>query len=1220
MTVQNSLIDNCNSLKLVDTIKTLILQPEITDVAIATGYLDIKGLHLIHKEIRSLLERSETHFRLLIGKDPLIFTRLMYGKKDESAKKDEYPLTFIKKDIAKLDAKGEYFPSIELLLDFCTNDENSKIDIRIFKDEENPLQFFHSKCYVFYGKSQAYGIIGSSNFTGKGLEENSELNYLETNPMIVKFASEDSSSLKGHKAWFEEKWKLSESWNIKFLEEVIKTSPIGKACLAYKRKKENLCLEPMLPSNEITPYECYVKLLQDRFSIIMDDNFKSKLKSYLPPSIKPYEYQINAVQQCYLSLAQHGGFVLGDVVGLGKTIVALLIVKYFIEKKKQNKVLIITPPSIRFAWEATVDRFDEGQDDKIKRHITFLSIGKVSSLSKVDGASNFEKDSFYSLKQKKESYGLVIIDESHRFRNAKTQMYKGLKEYLEKTQVYPLIGLISATMQNNRPQDIQSQIYLFERQPICSSFERVEGKNLDAFFRRINREYKRIIKRNRWESIGDFIKDDFKKEDIKEDVKTDIEEDAQELLSLSKEVREKVLHDVLIRRTRRDIKQYYSKEFTFPTVHAPKNLYYEMQGKVAELFYETIEVLLASVAKHVFYKKNYSHSKKQALNRKKIGYFRYKAIVFLNKEYRKLYSKKNATAEHTATNLARIMATLLVKRLESSFDAFKTSINNLRRYTQNMIDMWEHNSIFICPDIDVNKELNIEKKEAKNERKITFEDCLNDIRKRIEKLNKNGKNKDGRNREYKRSDFREIDDKSYVEYLKEDLAKIDELIERWKCVKEKDDGKLQKFIEALLLPQLFFSKDKNESQKLVIFSESVVTGRLLKRVIIEKTDKRVLVITSGNRKKMEEVISANFDATYPKEKQRDDFDVVIATDVLAEGINLHRSNTILNYDVPWNATKLIQRIGRINRLDGQYLHLYVYNFYPSNQGDREINLVQKAYTKLQTFHAMFGGDAKIFSENEQLTESKFDEMITGEASEAEKYLNVLKAFKKAEPERYLFLESLNVCEEKTIKKNEMTGILACFAIKTGNRTVYERIEYDEDGKFEVFDISYSEMFELCSCAKDDEALPIVPSNADALRKMVLEAYKKHVNKNTKRIKNKNEESLKVAKIAHEFLACDVCPLDSNIRSLLSRAIASIKNGNTGLAKRLSYIISTIKDKNMNCEDSETFDVATFITENLADYNKNLLNDDNSFTDETNQKLKNKETYKEPYIMAAFYFI
>ena len=126
--------------------------------------------------------------------------------------------------------------------------------------------------------------------------------------------------------------------------------------------------------------------------------------------------------------------------------------------------------------------------------------------------------------------------------------------------------------------------------------------------------------------------------------------------------------------------------------------------------------------------------------------------------------------------------------------------------------------------------------------------------------------------------------------------------------------------------------------------------------------KDVLLVTAKNRNRLEQTIKENFDANFPTDAKK--FNIIITSDVLAEGVNLHRSNVIVNYDSPWNATRLMQRIGRVNRIGSKAPNIYNYMFYPSQQGDKEIQLYKNALVKLQGFHSAFGEDAQIYSREE----------------------------------------------------------------------------------------------------------------------------------------------------------------------------------------------------------------------------------------------------------------
>jgi len=287
--------------------------------------------------------------------------------------------------------------------------------------------------------------------------------------------------------------------------------------------------------------------------------------------------------------------------------------------------------------------------------------------------------------------------------------------------------------------------------------------------------------------------------------------------------------------------------------------------------------------------------------------------------------------------------------------------------------MFDNNRIFIAPDLDINKLLD----EGMSYDQIEA------------KINEAG----GNNREYKSQSF----SNEFLEKLKSDKVKVDVLFKRWQEIKI--DPKLTEFKKQI--DNTFFANDKNTSGKLVIFTESKETSDKLFFELKKYTQKNILTVNSDNRSLMESTIRDNFDANLEEEKWKNDFDIIITTEVLAEGVNLHRANIIVNYDVPWNSTRLMQRIGRINRIGSRAASIYVYNYYPSAHGDAQIHLINNALRKLQSFHTAFGEDNKIFSLLEEKGEGAlFGNKIQKEESEILKYLNALRDFKKKHEKRF----------------------------------------------------------------------------------------------------------------------------------------------------------------------------------------------------------------------------
>ena len=1049
--MHNNLIDNSSdALSMQQYLKRCILAEGVDKIQIATGYWDIPGMTLVLNELKSFLEREETSFELLIGKDPYVYTSMIKNPKYKDA---TYPYDFIRTDIHDLEIKEEYEDVIKLLLKYGGS---SKIQIRIYtKNSKEEDEFLHSKCYIFSGSSHSFGIVGSSNFTKKGLLGNAELNYLETDPARITARPTHGSNAKGHICWFEEKWKLSKEWTQEFLEQIIKKSPI------YIDIQKNT-------AQEFTPYEQYIKLLQLQFGDVVDKNLGQEIEGYLPAKVHKLDYQIEAVKRCISIMHEHGGFMLADVVGLGKTIIGTLIIKRFLSVPendgRERKVLIITPPAIQSGWKKTIAMFDKDSDEKIAPYIDFITTGRIANVTEEDDWEENDDDSadsgeFVGTLQDK-NYGFIVIDESHKFRNSTTFMYRSLDELIIKigsnTGVYPYIGLLSATPQNNRPNDLKNQIYLFERNRNDSTLKKAESGNIEKFFADVNREYDLLI--NNRSNITE-------------------EERKQRLEAVSKKLRDCVLSDILERRTRTDVEKYYKEDMesqglVFPKIVGPNTLKYIMDDELAQLFSDTMTIIAPN-------------QNERLLTNEWLKYSRYRAIEYFvdPANEQKHTGRGNRGVNDVARQMATIMQILLVKRLESSFTAFTQSLFNLRRYTENMIRMWENNTIFVCPQINVNQELDYEAKTKKRGGKVSFNDCVEEIRVKIQKLTNQGRNERGQNAEYERNDFKE----EYYSQLKEDHNLISNLCDRW--AKNSQDPKFDAFKENIK-PELF-NPEKNTSGKLVIFSEAIDTVQALARAVKAKGYKP-LVITAANRDEMEKTIEENFDANYEGE-WKDEYNVIITTEVLAEGVNLHRANVILNYDTPWNSTRLMQRIGRVNRIGSKEPFVYVYNFMPSAEGDAQIELVRKAHTKLQSFHILFGEDSKIFSDEESVVHYDMIKTIEGEESPMQQYVYELKQYKETHPERYKQIEQTNEGWEMA----QATNGTAYFIVKAPRSAKLAiSIHTAEDSQSKAQIISLLELLEAMRVDESAQRIAL-PDNWQQLSADAIKTYNQyfvHINK------------------------------------------------------------------------------------------------------------------------------
>lgn len=721
-------------------------------------------------------------------------------------------------------------------------------------------------------------------------------------------------------------------------------------------------------NDSFTPFEVYIKFLIEYFgkSIEFDPNSITDL----PKGFKRLSYQVDAVNQGFELLKKHKGFFLADVVGLGKTVVGTLIAKKFFYSNNFpnhiSTILIIVPPALKNNWVETLDQFD------LKNYeiVTNGSLHKLKDLEK---------------------YDLVIVDEAHKFRNDSAETYNTLQKICKSKTKHRLkdgskadkkVMLITATPLNNRPSDIANQVYLFQD----AKDSTLEISNLQHFFRDKIDAYNKLKENPNIAQVQEGVK------------------------VIYKDIRDKVIAPLTIRRTRTDLKihQQYKDDIDaqgiiFPDIKKPVKVFYQLSDETDKLYDVTMNML--------------------SNDNEGIKYYRYQAIKFLKPEKKAKY--KNADVASGA--LAKMMKTLLVKRIDSSFYAFKSSLHRFTESTRAMIQMFENGTIYIAPNINVNEYI--------------LEDNEEELIERIANL----EHTDPTITICTPNDF----EPQFFEQLKRDYEILAELNSKWKLVEE--DPKIQEFIRILDADLL--NKTINPQQKLVVFSESKETTNYITNKLKKAGRTDVLEVNSENRDKLKEVIRENFDANILRQDYKSDYRIIICTEVLAEGVNLHRSNVIVNYDTPWNSTRLMQRIGRVNRIGSSAPYIHIYNFYPTAKVNDDIELEKKAIMKLQAFHSALGEDSEIYSPDEEIQSfGLFEKDVDEDKDEKLGYLMELRKFKEENPEEYRRIKNLplkaRVGRKDRIKK--MTTI--AFVRNTRRDAFYwvkENDEIEEMGFVEV---------------------------------------------------------------------------------------------------------------------------------------------------------------------------
>jgi HKD family nuclease len=442
-------------------------------------------------------------------------------------------------------------------------------------------------------------------------------------------------------------------------------------------------------TQNITPYQLYLKFLYEYFKDELSQTDEVFIK-YLPQEFKKLEYQEQAVLNAKKILLEYGGVFISDVVGLGKTYISAMLAGQL-----DGRTLVIAPPMLLEksnpgSWRNVFSDFRVPAD--------FESIGKLDHL----------------LARGTDKYTNIIIDEVHRFRTETTISYEKLAEICRGKRVV----LVTATPYNNTPKDILSLLKLFQK---AKKSTIPNLPDLESFFNGLDKKLKNLDR----------------KKDYSKYIKT-VKENARE-------IRNKVLRYLMVRRTRTEIEKYFSKDIKeqglkFPEVKKPKPLFYELNDKEDDIFNKTIDLIA-----------------------NKFRYARYMPMLYYE-------GKIDQLEEQSQRNMGRFMKILLVKRLESSFFAFRNSVDRFLHSYEIFIKELDNGNVYVS---------------KKHTNKI-FELLENDDDEAVQRLIDEGKAE-----KYESKDFREELKKD----LQHDHAVLMEVKKLWQNINR--DPKLLKFVTDL---------------------------------------------------------------------------------------------------------------------------------------------------------------------------------------------------------------------------------------------------------------------------------------------------------------------------------------------------------------------------------------------------------------------------------------
>lgn len=579
-------------------------------------------------------------------------------------------------------------------------------------------------------------------------------------------------------------------------------------------------------------------------------------------------------------------------------------------------------------------------------------------------------------------YDYVFIDEAHRFRNAKTEGYEQLHQICRGKKVI----LISATPINNYASDIENQIYLFQAKHNSNIIPNIN--NLEGFFSKLRSK------------LGQYTKGS--------------PEYFIQLRQNSEEIRDKLLRHVMVRRTRGEIKEYYAKDLEeqglkFPQLGTPEKIIYSFDKDTEQVFNETVKVI------------------------KDLSYARYQPLLYLknNKEYSRMLAAQ--------ANMGGFMKSILVKRLESSFYAFKMTLSRFIQSHEKFIEMFKTGEVFISKKVDV------------------YDLLDNGDDNKILQLVENEKVQ-----YFKSEAFNSL----YLPSVEKDLALLKYIYDLWADVTI--DPKLEEFKRELIENSIL------KNPKKIVFTESKETAQYIGKSLKEIYGNRVVVFSGESTNYLKQEIEESYNPKF-KDRNNDKYDILITTDVLAEGINLHRANVLINYDLPWNPTRIMQRVGRINRVGTEFDRIYVFNFFPTSQANAQLPLKDRIMEKLQAFHDILGEDFKYLSEDEQVSSHKLYETLTGnleneEDNDANLELKYLTLIRKIRDENIDLFDKIKKLPLKC-KSGKRSTYVTCketitFIRKGALKTFFKATDTDSE------EITFIDTMKYLECAETEKKISI----------------------------------------------------------------------------------------------------------------------------------------------------
>ena len=674
--------------------------------------------------------------------------------------------------------------------------------------------------------------------------------------------------------------------------------------------------------NENSPEFIYFITLYHVFSEFLDDisedvlpneatGFKqSKIWSML------YDFQRDAVLAIINKLEKYNGCILADSVGLGKTFTALAVIKYY--ENRNKSVLVLCPKKLAANWNTYRDNYVNNPIavDRLNYDVLFHT-----DLSRNGGTSNgLDLD-----RLNWGNYDLIVIDESHNFRNGEggagthksdgENRYQVLMRKVIRAGVKTKVLMLSATPVNNRFYDLRNQLALAYEGDADVMDQRLNTtKSIDEIFRQAQRAF------NAWS-------------ELKPEQRTT---DAL-LRTLDFDFFE-VLDSVTIARSRKHIERYYdtSEIGKFPERLKPISLRPNLTDLNQAIDYNQIYELLSSLTLCIYTPSDYI--------------FPSKLDKYMDR------GKANLTMQGREFGIQRLMSINLLKRLESSVFSFNLTLKRIWQLIHTTIEGIDHYEKYGNADITMYET---------GESDFDMEDSNTDFFSVGKKT---------------KIDLEDMDYKSWRKALQQDADNLELLILMVADITPEHDTKLQTLFR--LLDDKMAHPINPGNKKVIIFTAFSDTAGYLYEHVSEYMKNRygldTAVITGAidgktTAKGLKPTLNNVLTCFSPISKDKavllpnnpTEIDVLIATDCISEGQNLQDCDYLINYDIHWNPVRIIQRFGRIDRIGSRNAYIQLVNFWPNMTLDDYINLKSRVETRMKITVMTATGDDDLINPEEK---------------------------------------------------------------------------------------------------------------------------------------------------------------------------------------------------------------------------------------------------------------